>query len=42
MSNVGLMSIEDPMNEIIRDIVQIVECRLQDPAKLSELDGMLG
>lgn len=36
------MSIEDPLNECIKDFMSILTVRLGDPVKLEELDVMLG
>lgn len=41
MPKVALFSLEDPMNQCIRDFVQIVKVRIETPEKLEELDILL-
>jgi hypothetical protein len=31
MPQIGLLSMEDPLNDCIKDLVQIIKIRLEDP-----------
>jgi hypothetical protein len=42
MPQVALYSIEDPLEESLRSILELIKIRLSNPAKLEELDEFIG
>lgn len=42
MPKVALMAIEDPINDYIKQFVEIIQLRLEEPEKLEELDILAG